>query len=159
VMSPTEAAGYAQQEYTLKNANAYRGSLNLRLSQTMELDSGGQLDALKIAPKNMFLRRTYMLGEATIYITQVDCDLDNDTCAVSVGSNEERSLYQPWKLPEITTKAHSVRHRESWVTNWRKTHWHWANYKSGPKKGQRYKKYDPTPAHHTKYHTWYESEF
>ena len=55
-----------------------------------------------------YLRRTYMLGEAPIFITGVNCDLDSDSCVLSVGPQEEKSLYVPFLVPTPGVAAHEV---------------------------------------------------
>jgi hypothetical protein len=129
VMSPTEAAAAAQQEYSLRNANAFRNSVTLRLSQMLVSEAGTTVDPLLIRPVGTYLRRTYMLGEPVIFITGVDCDLDNDTVTLTVGSQEERNLYRPFALPRASVSWHThskiikrkvrgkvVRRKTSWGT-------------------------------------------
>ena len=99
-MSPTKAYAIAQREYTLKNADAWTGSIPVGLSRPLQNDVGAPVDPLSLSVRDWYLRRTYDLTPTPIKITQIDGDLDADTLTLSVGSAEERQLWLPGSKPK-----------------------------------------------------------
>jgi len=99
-MSPTKAAAIAQREYTLKNADAWTGSVTVSLSRPLQNDVGAPVDPLSLSVRDWYLRRTYDLTPTPIKITQIDGDLDADTLTLSVGPVEERQLWLPGSKPK-----------------------------------------------------------
>jgi hypothetical protein len=102
VMSQPEARALAQQEYTRRNGDVYRGSVTLPLDRPLVNMNGAPIDPLLILPgRGWAVDRTYQIGHAPLTITATEFDLDSETVAITVGPQEER---QPW-LPASKPKA------------------------------------------------------
>jgi hypothetical protein len=124
IMSPQQALDIATREYLLRSANAYRNSVVVRLSSMLRTEDGRTIDPLLLTAANVFLRRTYVVGEPPIYITGIDADLDGDRMTLSVGSPEDRQLFLPFRLPapsvhQVTKHGWKTVHGKKVKTSWK----------------------------------------